>query len=289
MKGKSSLFLILVAIVSALLFSSAFFVDEREKAIVFKFGEIVDSSLEPGLHFKIPFINNVQFFDGRVQTMDAEPELYLTGEKKNLVVDSFVKWRISDVHQYYTRLQGRKSNARSRLSQRVNDSLRQEFGNRSVKDVISGDRGEIMKVVREAMATDAASLGIEIIDVRLKRVDLDPAISERVYARMNAERERVAKELRAQGEEEAEKIRANADRERQIMLANAERDGQHQRGKGDAVATDIYARAFGKNREFYNLYRSLNAYKETFSSKDNLMVLDPSADFFRYFKQSKPK
>ena len=288
MKGKSSLFLILVAIVSALLFSSAFFVDEREKAIVFKFGEIVDSSLEPGLHFKIPFINNVQFFDGRVQTMDAEPELYLTGEKKNLVVDSFVKWRISDVHQYYTRLQGRKSNARSRLSQRVNDSLRQEFGNRSVKDVISGDRGEIMKVVREAMATDAASLGIEIIDVRLKRVDLDPAISERVYARMNAERERVAKELRAQGEEEAEKIRANADRERQIMLANAERDGQHQRGKGDAVATDIYARAFGKNREFYNLYRSLNAYKETFSSKDNLMVLDPSADFFRYFKQSKP-
>ena len=288
MKGKSSLFLILVAIASALLFSSAFFVDEREKAIVFKFGEIVDSSLEPGLHFKIPFINNVQFFDGRVQTMDAEPELYLTGEKKNLVVDSFVKWRISDVHQYYTRLQGRKANARSRLSQRVNDSLRQEFGNRSVKDVISGDRGEIMKVVREAMATDAASLGIEIIDVRLKRVDLDPAISERVYARMNAERERVAKELRAQGEEEAEKIRANADRERQIMLANAERDGQHQRGKGDAVATDIYARAFGKNREFYNLYRSLNAYKETFSSKDNLMVLDPSADFFRYFKQSKP-
>ena len=286
MKGKSTLFLIVAAIAAALLFASAFYVDERERAIVFKFGEIVDADLEPGLHFKIPFINNVKFFDARVQTMDADPELYLTGEKKNLVVDSFVKWRIRDVHQYYTRLQGRKSNARSRLSQRVNDNLRQEFGQRSVQDVISGDRRKIMDVVRQAMDLDAASLGIEIIDVRLKRVDLDPAISEQVYDRMNAERERVAKELRAQGEEEAEKIRANADRKRQIMLANAERDGQRVRGEGDAIATDIYARAFGKDREFYNLYRSLNAYKATFNSKDNLMVLDPSADFFRYFKQS---
>ena len=288
MKGKSTLFLIITAIAGALLFASAFYVDERERAIVFKFGEIVDSDLGPGLHFKIPFINNVQYFDARVQTMDADPELYLTGEKKNLVVDSFVKWRIRDVHQYYTRLQGRKSNARSRLSQRVNDNLRQEFGRRSVQEVISGDRRKIMDVVRQAMDLDAASLGIEIIDVRLKRVDLDPAISERVYDRMNAERERVAKELRAQGEEEAEKIRANADRMRKIMLANAERDGQQLRGEGDAVATDIYARAFGRNREFYNLYRSLNAYKETFDGKDNLMVLDPSADFFRYFKQSRP-
>ncbi|MGR3984894.1 MAG: protease modulator HflC [Gammaproteobacteria bacterium] len=287
MKGKSALFLILTAIGVALLSASAFFVDEREKAIVFKFGEIVDSDLEPGLHFKIPFINNVQFFDSRVQTMDADPELYLTGEKKNLVVDSFVKWRIRDVHQYYTRLQGRKSNARSRLSQRVNDSLRREFGQRSVQDVISGDRGQIMDVVRLAMDEDAASLGIEIIDVRLKRVDLDPAISERVYERMNAERERVAKELRAQGEEEAEKIRADADRKREIMLANAERDGQRLRGEGDAVATDIYARAFGRDREFYNLYRSLNAYKRAFNSPDNLMVLDPTSDFFRYFKQSR--
>lgn len=286
MKVKSTLFVVIAAIAAALLFAAAFVVDEREKAIVFKFGEIVDSDLEPGLHFKIPFINNVKFFDARVQTMDADPELYLTGEKKNLVVDSFVKWRIRDVHQYYTRLQGRKANARSRLSQRVNDSLRQEFGQRTVQEVISGDRRKIMDVVRLAMDADAANLGLEIIDVRLKRVDLDPAISERVYDRMNAERERVAKELRAQGEEEAEKIRADADRRRQIMLANAERDGQQVRGEGDAIATDIYARAFGKDREFYNLYRSLNAYKATFDSKDNLMVLDPSADFFRYFKQS---
>ncbi len=286
MKGKSLLFIIVLVIAGAVASSAVFFVDERQKAIVFKFGEIVDSDLAPGLHFKIPFINDVRYFDARVQTMDADPELYLTGEKKNLVVDSFVKWRIRDVHQYYTRLQGNSANARSRLSQRVNDSLRQEFGNRSVQDVISGDRSEIMDVVRLAMDADAANLGIEVIDVRLKRVDLDPAISERVYDRMNAERERVAKELRAQGEEEAEKIRANADRERQIMLAQAERDGQRLRGEGDAVATDIYAKSFGQDREFYNLYRSLNAYKVTFDGKDNLLVLDPSSDFFKYFKQS---
>ena len=286
-KARSTLFLIIVAIATALVFASAFFVDEREKAIVFKFGEIVNSDLEPGLHFKIPFINNVQKFDARVQTMDADPELYLTGEKKNLVVDSFVKWRIRDVHQYYTRLQGRKANARSRLSQRVNDSLRQEFGERTVQDVISGDRQKIMEKVRRTMDVDAESLGIEIIDVRLKRVDLDPAISERVYERMNAERERIAKELRAQGEEQAEIIRAGADRERQVMLAEAERKGQILRGQGDAVATDIYARAFGRDQEFYRFYRSLNAYKATFNSKDNLMVLDPSSDFFHYFKQSK--
>ncbi|MDA7955796.1 MAG: protease modulator HflC [Gammaproteobacteria bacterium] len=286
MKTKSILFLALAAIGGALLWSSVFFVDEREKAIVFKFGEIVKSDIAPGLHFKVPFINNVQYFDSRVQTMDADPELYLTGEKKNLVVDSFVKWRIRDVHQYYTRLQGRQANARSRLSQRVNDSLRKEFGQRSVQEVISGDRTEIMDLVRLAMDEDAASLGIEIIDVRLKRVDLDPAISERVYDRMNAERERVAKELRAQGEEEAEKIRAEADRRRQIMLANAERDGQRLRGEGDASATEIYARAYRRDREFYNLYRSLNAYKQAFNSPDNLMVIDPTSDFFRYFKQS---
>ena len=286
MQNKSTLIVAVVAIVLAIISQSIFFVDEREKAIVFKFGEIVRSDLKPGLHFKIPFINNIEKFDARVQTMDADPELYLTGEKKNLVVDSFVKWRIRDVHQYYTRLQGLTANARSRLSQRVNDSLRQQFGQRSVQEVISGDRSKIMDVVRREMDKDVASLGIEVIDVRLKRVDLDPAISERVYDRMNAERERVAKELRAQGEEEAEKIRANADREREIMLAEAQRDGQRIRGEGDAVATDIYANAFGKDREFYNLYRSLNAYRETFKSEDNLMVLDPSSDFFKYFKQS---
>jgi len=285
MNGKISLFFVLAAIVGAIIFSSAYYVDEREKAIVFKFGEIVRSDVEPGLHWKIPFVNNVQYFDARVQTMDADPELYLTREKKNLVVDSFVKWRVSDVHQYYTRLKGLKSNARSRLSQRVNDSLRQEFGKRTVQEVISGDRKRIMEVVRDVMNEEASTLGLEIIDVRLKRVDLDPAISERVYQRMAAERQRVAKELRAEGEEEAEKLRADADRQREILLANADRDAQVIRGEGDAIATSAYARSFGQDTEFYNLYRSLNAYRDSFNSKQDLMIVDPSSDFFKYFKK----
>lgn len=284
MNAKLTLLLVLVAIVGAIAFSSAYFVDEREKAIVFKFGEIVESDVKPGLHWKIPFVNNVQYFDARVQTMDADPELYLTREKKNLVVDSFVKWKVGDVHQYYTRLKGRKANARSRLSQRVNDSLRQEFGKRTVQEVISGDRKKIMEVVREVMNEEAATLGIEIMDVRLKRVDLDPAISDRVYQRMAAERQRVAKELRAQGEEAAEKIRADADRQQEILLANADRDAQIIRGEGDAIATAAYATTFGKDTEFYNLYRSLNAYRDSFASKQDLIIVDPSSAFFKYFK-----
>ena len=288
MSGKSTLVVALVAVVAALVFSSAYYVDEREKAIVFKFGEIIKSDVEPGLHWKVPFINNVQYFDARVQTMDADPESYLTVEKKNLIVDSFVKWRIQDVHQYYTRLKGSKANARSRLSQQVNDSLRQQFGRRNVQAVISGDRAEIMENVRDEMNETAANLGIDIIDVRLKRVDLDPAISEQVYQRMTAERQRVAKELRAQGEEAAEKIRADADRQRQILLANAERDAEIIRGEGDAAATASYAESFGQDQEFYNLYRSLNAYRDSFNSKQDLMIVDPSSEFFRYFKQSQP-
>lgn len=285
MNSKSILGLVISAIVVALVASSAYYVDERERAIVFKFGEIVESEVGPGLHWKIPFINNVRFFDARVQTLDANPQRYLTVEKKNLSVDSFVKWKIRDVHSYYTRLRGLKSNARSRLDQRVNDSLRQEFGKRTVQEVISGDRAVIMEVVQKSMNEEAATLGIEIIDVRLKRVDLEESISQQVYQRMSAERERVAKELRAQGEEEAEKIRADADREREILLANAERDAQIIRGEGDAIATASYAESFGRDKEFYNLYRSLNAYRDSFSSKQDLMIVDPSSEFFRYFKQ----
>ena len=286
MNGKTFIALVLLVILGATGLSTIYFVDERERAIVFRFGEIIDSNVKPGLNFKSPFINNVRYFDARVQTMDADAEEYLTVEKKNLVVDSFVKWRVRDVHQYYTRLQGRKANARSRLSQRVNDSLRQEFGRRTVKDVISGDRNRIMEIVRKSMNQEAADLGIEVIDVRLKRVDLAQTISEGVYKRMAAERERVAKELRAEGEEAAEKIRADADRQRQILLAEAERKAEEIRGQGDATATSTYASAFGKDAEFYKLYRSLNAYRDSFSSKQDLMILDPSSEFFRYFKQS---
>lgn len=286
MNSKGTVFLVVAAILVAGLFSTVYFVDERERAIKFKFGEIVDSDIEPGLNWKWPFINNVQFFDARIQTMDATPDRFLTIEKKNLVVDSFVKWRIDDVHQFYTRLRGSKANARSRLSQRINDSLRQEFGKRTVQEVISGDRALIMEVVRKSMEEESRNMGIHVIDVRLKRVDLDPAISEGVYDRMQAERQRVAKTLRAQGEEEAEKIRADADRQRTILVANANRDAELIRGEGDAIATATYAAAFGEDREFYNLYRSLNAYRNTFNSKDDLMVIDPSSDFFRFFKQS---
>ncbi len=284
MNTKSTLGLVVVAIIGALVFSSAYFVDEREKAIVFKFGEIVDSDVEPGLHWKVPFINSVEYYDARVQTLDANPQRYLTSEKKNLSVDSFVKWKIRDVHLYYTRLRGLKSNARSRLDQRVNDALRQEFGRRTVQEVISGDRGLIMETVQKSMNEEAATLGIEIIDVRLKRVDLEQSISQQVYERMSAERNRVAKELRAQGEEAAEKIRADADRQRQVLLANADRDAEILRGEGDATATAAYAISFGKDEEFYRLYRSLNAYSRSFNSKSDLIIVDPSSEFFRYFK-----
>ncbi|MGE4661019.1 MAG: protease modulator HflC [Arenicellales bacterium] len=288
MSGKNMMWIILVGIAVAVGSSTVYSVDEREKAIVFQFGEIVRSNDQPGLHFKAPLINNVRFFDARVQTMDSDPELYLTRAKKNLVVDSFVKWRITDATNYYTRLGGLASNARNRLAQRVNDALRSEFGNRSVQQVISGDRVEIMDVVRELTNEETASLGVEVLDVRLKRVDLDPDISERVYQRMEAERSRVAMDLRARGAEAAERIRADADRERAIILAEAKQQAQEVKGQGDAQATAIYADAFNRDREFYRMYRSLNAYRNTFASPDNLLVIEPDSEFFRYFNQASP-
>jgi membrane protease subunit HflC len=289
MMGKNKKWNEQMVIVAAVGSSAAHYVDEREKAIVFQFGEIVRSNDEPGFHFKTPLINNVKYFDSRVQTMDSDPELYLTQAKKNLVVDSFVKWRITDAANYYTRLGGLASNARNRLAQRVNDALRREFGNRSVQQVISGDRVEIMDVVRKTTDEEITSLGIEVLDVRLKRVDLDPDISERVYQRMEAERSRVAKDLRARGAEAAERITANADRQRAIILAEAKQKAQEIKGQGDAEATGIYAAAFDRDREFYRLYRSLNAYRTTFSSPDNLLVIKPDSEFFSYFKQASPE
>jgi membrane protease subunit HflC len=289
MMGKNMIWIVLLVIVTAVGSSAVYYVDEREKALVFQFGEIVRSTDEPGFHFKTPLINNVKFFDARVQTMDSDPELYLTQAKKNLVVDSFVKWRITDAAAYYTTLGGLASNARNRLAQRVNDALRREFGNRSVQQVISGDRVEIMDFVRKTTDEEITSLGIEVLDVRLKRVDLDPDISERVYQRMEAERSRVAKDLRARGAEAAERITANADRQRAIILANAQQGAQEVKGQGDAEATGIYADAFNRDREFYRLYRSLNAYRTTFSSPDNLLVIKPDSEFFRYFKQASPE
>ncbi len=284
MSVKSIILGIVAVIAGVLIYESVYFVDEREKAIVFQFGRIVSSHDAPGLHFKKPFVNSVKFFDARIQTMDADPELYLTGEKKNLVVDSFAKWRISDVANYYVTVSGLQSNVRARLAQRVNDSLRQEFGKRAVQEVISGDRAEIMELVRRAVDSEAAEFGVEVVDVRLKRVDLDPEVSERVYSRMEAERARVAKELRAKGAEAAEKIRADADRQREILIANAYREAEQIRGDGDAIATFTYANAFSRDSEFYRLYRSLNAYRTTFQSKNDLLILEPTSEFFQYFK-----
>lgn len=288
MSFKTILVGVLVIVLGVLAVETIYYVDEREKAIVFQFGRIVRSHDAPGIHFKKPFINSVQFFDARIQTMDADPELYLTGEKKNLVVDSFAKWRIRDVAKYYVTVSGLQSNVRARLAQRVNDSLRQEFGKRTVQDVISGDRAEIMELVRRAVDDEAGEFGVEVVDVRLKRVDLDPEVSERVYSRMEAERARVAKELRAKGAEAAERIRADADRQREITLANAYRDAQEIRGEGDATATLTYATAFGRNAEFYTLYRSLNAYQNTFSTQNDLLILEPNSEFFKYFKSAIP-
>lgn len=284
MNARLTLVAILAAAAALVVFTCVYYVDQREKAIVFQFGEIIRSDDSPGLHFKLPW-RDVQFFDARIQTMDSEPELYLTLEKKNLVVDSFVKWRIADVARFYVTMNGLVSNARSRLTERVNDSLRAQFSRRLVIDVISGDRVEIMDVVRKGVDERSRSIGIEVVDVRLKRVDLDPAVSERVYSRMEAERSRVAKELRARGAEAAERIRADADRQREITVAEAFRDAEKLRGEGDAQATNIYADAFGRDREFYGLYRSLNAYKQTFRDANDLLVIDPSGEFFKYFNQ----
>lgn len=276
-----AIFLFVLALVASGIFYT---VDEREKAIVFKFGEIIRSDDKPGLRVKMPFINSVRYFDARIQTMDAEPELYITIEKKGLVVDSFVKWRIIDTTRYFVSVGGQSSTASKRLRQLTNDGLKTEFGKRTVTEVISGDRSDIMKIVQENTNREAEKYGIEVIDVRLKRVDLVAEISQSVYDRMEAERGRVAKDYRARGAEAAERLRADADRKSQIIVAEAEREAQITRGVGDAEATRIYAEAYNKDAEFFSFYRSLEAYKNTFKNKDAMIVIDPDSEFFKYFK-----
>jgi membrane protease subunit HflC len=263
---------------------SVFTVDERQKAILFRLGEIVRTDFGPGLHWQTPFVNNVRKFDARIQTLDAEPERYLTGEKKNVIVDSFVKWRIKDVANYYTATGGDAVLANLRLSQIIKDGLRAEFAKRTIKEAVSGERQEIMNVITAQANKEAQQFGIDIVDVRIKRIDFPADISDSVFRRMRAERERVAKDLRSRGAEAAEKIRAEADRKRTVIIADAYRDAEILRGEGDAAATEIYAKAYGKDVEFYSLYRSLNAYKSTFADKSNVLVIEPNTEFFKYFK-----
>ena len=274
----------------ALLFlagSSMFIVDQREKAIVFQLGEIVSVKTDPGLYFKIPMVQSVRFFDSRILTMDAEePDRYITSEKKNVLVDLFVKWRIIDVKQYYISVRGDEEMAKVRLSQTVNASLRDEFGNRTVHEVISGERDQIMEIMRQKADRDARKIGIEVVDVRLKRVDLPAEVSLSIYRRMEAERTRVANELRSTGAANSEKIRADADRQREGIMAEAYRDAQKIKGQGDAKAAEIYAEAFQKNPEFYSFYRSLEAYKQSFRNKGDIMILEPTSEFFKYMKSS---
>lgn len=276
--------LILVIILTAM--STVYTVDEREKVVVARFGEVLRHDDAPGVHIKAPFLDNLRYFDNRILTMDADPQPFLTKEKKYVLVDSFVKWRIVDALKFYLTVGGQESEARRRLEQVVNSGLRDEFGKRTVKSVVSEERHKIMEILTGYANKEAGKFGIEVVDVRLQRVDLPDEVSQSVFQRMKAERSRIANELRAQGAETAEKIRAEAERRREVLLAEAYRKGETLRGDGDARATAIYGGAAGRAPEFYSFYRSLSAYKESFKKKDDIMIVDPSADFFRYMKKS---
>jgi len=283
-----------IALAALVITSMAMFtVDQRQFAIVLQLGEIKDVVKEPGLRFKWPLIQNVRFFERRIMTFESpEPERFITSEKKNVLVDAFVKWRIIDPRLYYISVSGDETRAQIRIAQTVNAGLREEFGKRTVHEVVSGQREDIMEQMRSKADADTRKIGVQIIDVRLKRVDLPTEVSESVYRRMEAERKRVANELRSQGAAEAERIRADADRQREIIIAEAYRDAQKLKGEGDAKATAIYAHAFGRNPEFYSFYRSLEAYRQSFRNKSDMMVLEPSSDFFKSMRGgvvAKPK
>jgi len=285
--SRSGIILAIIAGGIVLAALSAFTVDQRQRAIVFQLGEIKDLIDAPGLYLKIPLIQNVRYFDKRILTLDTpDTERFITSEKKNVLVDSFIKWRIRDLKQYYISVQGDETRAQTQLGQTVKAALQDEFSKRTVHDVISGERDKIMQVVREKVDEDMKRIGMQIVDVRLKRVDLPQEVSESVYRRMDAERKSVAAELRSQGFSEAEKIRAEADREREVIIAGAYRDAQRVKGEGDARAAAIYARAFNENPEFYAFYRSLDAYRASFKNKSDVIVLDPNSEFFRYFRNS---
>jgi len=285
MKNLTSVFSGIIIAVFFLGSSAIYIVDQRQQAILFQLGEVIDVKTEPGLYFKIPLAQNVRFFEKRILTMNTEePERFITSEKKNVLVDLFVKWRIVDVKQYYISVRGDESLAQTRLAQTINASLRDEFGNRTVHDVVSGERDVIMEIMRQKADSDARSIGVEVVDVRLKRVDLPQEVSESVYRRMEAERKRVANELRSTGAAESEKIRADADRQREVIMAEAYREAQKTMGDGDGQAAATYSNAFQKDPEFYAFWRSVDAYKHSFKNKGDMLVLEPSSDFFKYLK-----
>ena len=288
MKSFGIGFIVLILAVIILLANSLFIVTDKQTAILLRFGEIIDPKIESGLHFKVPILNTVRKFDSRVLTLDAVPQPYFTEEKKRLIVDAFVKWRISDNEQFYITSSGGQLGAlRTLLTQRVDEGLRNQFGKRTVQDVISGERDQLMKALTADLNKVAnTELGVEVIDVRVKKIELPSEVNDSVYNRMRTERERLAQELRAEGNEIAEEIRANADKERTVILADAYKTAEIIKGEGDADATSTYADAFNKNPEFYEFTRSLSAYQATFQNKSDVLLIDPESDFFKYLDSS---
>jgi membrane protease subunit HflC len=275
---------------AALLFgaSSVFTVSETEKVILLELKKIVKADYEPGLHFKLPSpYQEVRKFDDRILSLESKPERFLTSEKKNVIVDSFVKWRIKDAATFYKSVSGDKAQANIRLDQITKDALRSEFSKRTIRELVSSERGQMRDILLKAVNPVVEDLGIEVIDIRVMRTDLPEEVSSSVYRRMEAERARVAREFRSRGAEAAERIRAEADKQREVIVAEAYRDAEKTRGEGDGSASDIYAQAYGKNREFFELYRSLLAYRQVFNKENNMLVLEPDSEFFRYFKGTK--
>jgi membrane protease subunit HflC len=273
-----------IAVLAVLIYASTFVVNEWETAIKLRLGEIVGTEYEPGLNFKVPILNDIKKFDRRIQTLDSQPQRFLTIEKKDVIVDSYAKWRIANAAQYFRSTGGNVGRTSRLLSERINTSLRDEFGKRTIQEVVSEDRQELMDQLSKSVDLNANELGVEVLDVRVKKIDLPPEVSESVYSRMRAERERVASDLRAKGLEAAERIQADADRQRTVILADAYKESEQLRGQGDAKASEVYAGAYNADADFYAFYRSLNAYRSSFNTGGDMMVLQPDSQFFRFFR-----
>ena len=287
MSNKSLTALIVSVVLAIVLWNSFYIVSQTERAVMLRFGRIVEPDVKPGLHFKIPYVNSVRKFDGRLMTLDSTTSRFLTLEKKALMVDSYAKWRVDDAERFYTATSGMKQIADERLARRLEAALRDQFGKRTLHESVSGQRDELMSVVTYSLNRAAQQeLGIEVVDVRVKGIDLPREVNRSVFERMSSEREREAREHRAKGKELAEGIRADADRQRRVLLAEAFREAEELRGDGDAQAAAIYAQAYGQDREFYSFHRSLQAYRDSFASKEDVLVLDPKSDFFRYLESA---
>ena len=286
--SKRNLSIVFVLALTLVATSTLYVIQETELAVKLRFGRLIETDIQPGLHYKIPFVDKVRKFDARVLTLDADPASFFTVEKKRLIVDAFSKWRIVDVDVYYRSTGGNFLVAQERLASRVNDGLRNQFGARTLQEVVSGERDQLMKNLADKLnLTVRQTLGVEVVDVRIKGIDLPPEVSEQVYRRMKAEREKEARILRSEGGEQAEKIRADADRQKTVLLANAYRIAEETKGQGDAQATSTYADAYTKNPEFYAFIRSLTAYGNSFSNKGDVLLVDPKSDFFRYLNSQK--